>query len=62
MKSGLKIYQNEIFNSQSNFKFDTHKTHILDRTKSNTLIELLKLEDIELSNDSLNRINAILPK
>lgn len=56
------IYMNFVEDSTSNFKFDTHKTHILNRTKSNTLIELLRLEDIELSNDSINRIDAILQK
>jgi hypothetical protein len=48
--------------STSNFKFDSHKTHMLDRTKSNTLIDLLRLSGVELSNDSIERIDPILIK
>ena len=56
------IYMDFVKDSNSNFKFDSHKTHKLDRTKSNTLIDLLKLEGIGLSNDSTDRIDSIFVK
>ena len=56
------IYIDFVKDSNSNFKFDSHKTHKLDRTKSNILIDLLKLEGIELSNDSIDGIDPILIK
>jgi hypothetical protein len=56
------IYMDFVEDSTSNFKFDSHKTHMLDRTKSNTLIDLLRLSGVELSNDSIERIDPILIK
>lgn len=47
------IYLNIVKDSNSNFKFDTHKTIKLDRSSDNSLMDLLKFEDVKLSNDSL---------
>jgi YidC/Oxa1 family membrane protein insertase len=44
------IYINLVKDSASNFRFDTHRTHKLDRTESDTLINLLRSSGIELSN------------
>ncbi|MDB4612144.1 membrane protein insertase YidC [Flavobacteriaceae bacterium] len=47
------IYLNIVKDSNSNFKFDTHKTIKLDRSIDNSLIDLLNFENVKLSNDSI---------